>query len=233
MRIMVLTDGETFSTLDGCAIFEIDDELDTEQIEEMLEGEDDDGLTLVKRFGPHLPCDGPDIEPLADEFTENGLEDVADRLRSHGLKGTLDWIGGVIDDARENDDPEGWRLGNLEVAKQKLQDAAGPIFGELELQEFTYIDGEDPGDGSQRLDRFAHGTLVEDKAGNLFNVVGYGPVQGSVEIVDDNEVHAYYDGDTKLRCHAHAPDPQSKNRTTAETVEYQCSACGLHYGVAE
>lgn len=36
MKIMVLSDGETFSTVDGCAIYEVPDGLDTEGIEAVL-----------------------------------------------------------------------------------------------------------------------------------------------------------------------------------------------------
>lgn len=60
---------------------------------------------------------------LADEFTENGLEDVADYLRANGLAATREWIDSAIAESRRNDDPEGWRLGNLEVAKDRLRDA--------------------------------------------------------------------------------------------------------------
>lgn len=60
------------------------------------------------------------IAELADEFAENGLSDVAEHLREHGTEATVQWLDGQIADARENDDPEGWRLGNLEVAKDRL-----------------------------------------------------------------------------------------------------------------
>lgn len=61
---------------------------------------------------------------LAEEFEENGLNDVADYLRTHGVAATRVWIGGEIAEAAANDDPEGWRLGNLEVARDRLVDQA-------------------------------------------------------------------------------------------------------------
>lgn len=73
---------------------------------------------MAEQMGiPRYPSE---IESLADEFTENGLEDVAEHLREHGATATVEWLDGQIADARENDDPEGWRLGNLEVAKDRL-----------------------------------------------------------------------------------------------------------------
>lgn len=62
-------------------------------------------------------------ESLADEFAENGLYDVAEYLREHGIERTREWIDGVIVESRMNDDPEGWRLGNLEVARDELATA--------------------------------------------------------------------------------------------------------------
>lgn len=136
MRIMVLTDGETFSGLDGCAIFEIEDGLEIEEIEEMLAGEDDAGMTLVKRFGPPLPCD-------------------------------------------ENQ----------------------PRFIDLELHPFRKDPDDNWPDDTLYLYEVEHGALFEDAQGNLFNVVGYGPVQGSIEIVDDDEAHGYWDVTTRVRLH--------------------------------
>lgn len=65
-------------------------------------------------------------EDMAAEFTENGLDDVAEHLREHGLAATRRWIDGEIAEAAENDDPEGWRLGNLEVARDRLVYALTP-----------------------------------------------------------------------------------------------------------
>jgi len=76
-------------------------------------------------------------------------------------------------------------------------------FGEVELTPFR----PDPDTGETpvdvlRLDRFEDGALVEDAEGRLFNVVRQGPTQGSTEIVDDDEIHAYYDCGTLVRRHA-------------------------------
>lgn len=60
---------------------------------------------------------------MAEEFEENGLSDVAEHLLEHGVAATRLWIDGVIAEAAENDDPEGWRLGNLEVARDYLENA--------------------------------------------------------------------------------------------------------------
>jgi hypothetical protein len=56
-------------------------------------------------------------EELAEEFTENGMSDVAEYLTERGVRETRKWLDAII--ALE-DDPEGWRLGNLEVARERL-----------------------------------------------------------------------------------------------------------------
>jgi hypothetical protein len=61
---------------------------------------------------------------LADELIENGLDDVAEYLLANGVEATREWIDGAISESRANDDPEGWRLHNLEVARDRLGDAA-------------------------------------------------------------------------------------------------------------
>ncbi len=61
-----------------------------------------------------------EVDELVEEFAENGLDDVAEHLQANGVTATREWIDGEIDDARANDDPEGWRLGNLEVARDRL-----------------------------------------------------------------------------------------------------------------
>jgi len=162
----------------------------------------------------------PTYGSLADEFEENGLSDAAAHLRSHGRSATLAWIDGAIREAKENDDPEGWRFGNLEVAKQKLEDtqsyaprsedtpsspngmAGDPEpepFGEVKIEEFTGDADGNFHDDVMRLDRIEHGREFEDRSGRFFTCVGYGPVQGSVEVEDDEGTHAYYDCDTKVR----------------------------------
>jgi hypothetical protein len=65
------------------------------------------------------------VRELADEFAENGLHDVAEYLREHGVADTRVWIEGRIAEAREEDRlyhrGEGWELGNLEVARDLLR----------------------------------------------------------------------------------------------------------------
>ena len=60
------------------------------------------------------------MNDLADEFEENGLPDVAEYLREHGAGATWEWLSEQAAEAKANDDPEGWRLGNLEVARGRL-----------------------------------------------------------------------------------------------------------------
>jgi len=75
-------------------------------------------------------------------------------------------------------------------------------FGEIWWASFTKDDeGEFP-DYAKPLHEFERGSLIEDAEGRLFNVVGNGPVQGSVEVVDDDEVHAYLDVAERFRLHA-------------------------------
>lgn len=96
-------------------------------------------------------------------------------------KAEFDWVG----DAELQHAPEG-----------------DPIFGEIELTPFKPDDdtGEYAG-GIVRLDTLPDGALFEDAEGRLFNVVSQGPTQGSTEIVDDDEVHSYYDCGTRVRLH--------------------------------
>lgn len=72
-------------------------------------------------------------------------------------------------------------------------------FGEVRIEEFKGdADGNLP-EGVMRLDRIEHGKQFEDRAARFFACVGYGPVQGSVHVEDDEGTHAYYDCDTKVR----------------------------------
>lgn len=81
-------------------------------------------------------------------------------------------------------------------------DEDGDEFGEVELTPFRRDpDTNEAPVGVMRLDRFEDGALVEDAEGRLFNVVRQGPTQGSTEIVDDDEIHAYYDCGTLVRRH--------------------------------
>lgn len=49
MRIMVLNDGETFTSLDACAIYEVPNDLDTDEIERALR-DDSDEITRIVHF---------------------------------------------------------------------------------------------------------------------------------------------------------------------------------------
>ena len=63
------------------------------------------------------------VEALMDEFIENGLEDVAEHLAEHGFAETRTWLDNMIANPDPWDaDPEGWRLGNLEVARDRLNE---------------------------------------------------------------------------------------------------------------
>lgn len=102
----------------------VSDDLQTE-IREALEGDSNDAehdalVSVAQELGIELSTD-----EMAAEFQENGLDDVADYLRAHGAVATRRWIDSVIAEAAENDDPEGWRLGNLEVARDRLDTKDG------------------------------------------------------------------------------------------------------------
>jgi hypothetical protein len=91
------------------------------------------------------------------------------------------------------------------VGDAELQDADDDddtMFGELELEPFrpNPDTGEYP-DDTVRLDRLEDGAMFEDAQGRVFNVVSQGPTQGSTEIVDDDDVHAYFDCGTRVRRH--------------------------------
>lgn len=74
-------------------------------------------------------------------------------------------------------------------------------FADIELDSFSRdADGQFPPD-TNYLYELPDGQLFEDAQGRLFNRVGHGPVQGSVEIVDDEETHAYWDVITRVRLH--------------------------------
>lgn len=59
------------------------------------------------------------IDELADEFSENGLDDVAEILRRDGFAPARAYVAQEIAD--NEDDHEGWRLHNLEVARDHLE----------------------------------------------------------------------------------------------------------------
>jgi len=89
------------------------------------------------------------------------------------------------------------------VGDAELQETDdGPRFGEIELTPFhpNPDTGENPA-GTFRLDALENGALFEDAQGNLFNIVSQGPTQGSTEIVDDEETHAYYDCGALVKRH--------------------------------
>jgi hypothetical protein len=88
---------------------------------------------------------------------------------------------------------------------QQIDDDDGPRFGEVELTPFRPDGdtGENP-EGTVRLDGLENGALFEDEQGNLFNIVSQGPMQGSTEIVDDEETHAYYDCGALVKRHGPA-----------------------------
>lgn len=75
----------------------------------------------------------------------------------------------------------------------------GPRFDEIELKPFARDAEEEWPQGTKYLYELSDGELFEDAEGRLFNRIGPGPVQGSVEIEDDEEYHAYWEGDTRVR----------------------------------
>ena len=90
-------------------------------------------------------------------------------------------------------------------AELQQTDEGEPRFGEIELTPFRPDGdtGEKP-EGTVRLDDLENGALFEDAQGNLFNIVSQGPTQGSTEIVDDEETHAYYDCGALVKRHGAA-----------------------------
>lgn len=80
---------------------------------EWLEGR----ASYLRALADEIEDDDSEIEALADEFAENGMTDAADYLREHGRAATLKWLSAEIAD---EDDMEGWRRGNLEVARDRL-----------------------------------------------------------------------------------------------------------------
>lgn len=65
---------------------------------------------------------------LADEFEENGLYDLAEFVREHGIESAKVWIDNVamvraIEEDRLWHHGEGYELHNLSVARDMLNDA--------------------------------------------------------------------------------------------------------------
>lgn len=94
--------------------------------------------------------------------------------------------------------------------EREQEEAEEPRFGEVELRPFVTDDDANFPDDTLYLYEVSDGVLFEDAEGRLFNRVGHGPVQGSVEIVDDDELHAYWDVTTRVRLHGPAPATFSK-----------------------
>lgn len=97
-------------------------------------------------------------------------------------------------------------VGSQELAQAALgqlpPDDTGKVFDDVEFTEFQ-IDPqtEHHPKGCQPLYTLDDGTLFEDAEGRLFNKVGHGPAQGSVEVIDDNEISAYLDVGCYVRLH--------------------------------
>lgn len=72
-------------------------------------------------------------------------------------------------------------------------------FGEIELSPFRKDADDNWPENTDYLYNLTDGQLFEDSEGRVFNKVGHGPVQGSVEIVDDDQLHAYWDVTTRIR----------------------------------
>jgi hypothetical protein len=115
----------------------------------------------------------------AEQYVEGLLKG---RLPAELPDAKFDWVGDA--ELQEPDDPN------------------APVFGEVELSPFPRDGdtGEYP-EGTVRLDQLPNDALFEDAEGRLFNIVSQGPTQGSTEIVDDEETHAYYDCGAHVRLH--------------------------------
>lgn len=92
-----------------------------------------------------------------------------------------DKLGPIVDDLEQ-------RLGGGE------RSIGGGKFGEFSVDGFAPHDQDGASiDGIVSLGSVPHYLTVEDKAGNHFKVIGYGPVQGSVEVANKDDERAYVD----------------------------------------
>jgi hypothetical protein len=102
MKIMVLADGDTFSPLEGCTMYEVPDGLETEDIERMLEEESPELRNIVT-----LEADGRgQFRPPVYERTviTNGVESSEPMPeRRHDL-----FMSDLHPDDRPESDPSAW-----------------------------------------------------------------------------------------------------------------------------
>lgn len=94
----------------------------------------------------------------------------------------------------ESNDP----VNDTPLHHYRVADGWLPRFGEVDLKPFAKdADGNWP-PNTAYLFELDHGQAFEDAEGHYFNLVGHGPVQGSLEIVDGLELHAYWDVTTRV-----------------------------------
>ncbi len=103
------------------------------------------------------------------------------------------------DPSRLYEDYIGPAISALEARMRTWKREGGSRFGEVELSAFLKDANDEWPTDTCFLCELNDGQLFEDAEGRVFNRVGDGPTQGSVEIVDDEETHAYWDVVTRVK----------------------------------
>lgn len=130
------------------------------------------------------------------EHVAGALRAVADKLEGGYTSGP------IIDE-------NGNTAGSFELDESEPEE--GPEFGDLDVTPFLRDDDGALPEGVHHLHDFENGAMVEDAAGAIFHVIDAGPVQGSVEIASEMNVHAYFDVSTLVKRYRPTGEPQSQD----------------------
>lgn len=144
--------------------------------------------------------------------------DVADYAKTFGAGSGDQW-----------DEPPFTRVVSVEPVAE--EDNSEGVHADLGVSPFRTVDV-----GHVPLHRLADGEVFEDAGGKRWRKRHAGPTQSGVRIETlDGKLWQDYDLSTRVHQldHEHAPRAGSRNRLTADAVEYQCDSCGVFYGVAE
>lgn len=128
-------------------------------------------------------------------------------------------------------DGVGYRNYLSELGEQRNEDDGEGVHADLGVSPFRTVDV-----GHVPLHRLADGEIFEDAAMKRWRKRHAGPTQSGVRVETlDGKLWEDYDLSTRVHQldHEHSPISGSRNRLTADTVEYQCDSCGVFYGVAE